>query len=125
MCQTLCVHNRKSYILTHSLRLSRCLEADTKPRDIKSDRFASGTAILRRTKRAMGRAMCSQKVVNRKTIEEQLDMFGLKETIDQLATANGVRRYGHVLRRDDDSVLRVALDLKVNGKRKRGQPKKT
>ena len=33
--------------------------------------------------------------------------------------------YGHVLRRDDDSVLRVALDLEVSGKRKRGRPKKT
>ena len=30
-----------------------------------------------------------------------------------------------VLRRDDDSVLRVALDLEVSGKRKREQPNKT
>ena len=29
------------------------------------------------------------------------------------------------MRRDDNSVLRVALDLEVNGKRKQGQPKKT
>ena len=42
-----------------------------------------------------------------------MDMLGLKVTIDRLAIANGVRWYGHVLRRDDDSVLRVALDLKV------------
>ena len=82
-------------------------------------------AILRRTKRAMVRAMCGQKAVDRKTTEEQMDMLGLKETIDQLATANGVRWYGHVLRRDDDSVLRVALNLEVSGKRKQGRPKKT
>ena len=82
-------------------------------------------AVLRRTERAMVRAMCSQKVVDRQTTEEQMDMLGLKETIDRLATANGVRWYGHVLRRDDDSVLRVALNLKVSGKRKRGRPKKT
>ena len=31
-----------------------------------------------------------------------------------------IATYGHVLRRDDDSVLRVALDLEVSGKRKRG-----
>ena len=73
----------------------------------------------------MVRAMCSQKVVDRKMTEEQMDMLGLKETIDQLATANGVRWYGHVLRRDDDSVLRIAVNLKVSGKRKRGQPRKT
>ena len=38
---------------------------------------------------------------------------------------NGVRWYGHVLRRDDDSVLKVALNLEVTGKRKRERPKKT
>ena len=71
------------------------------------------------------RAMSDQKVVDGKATEEQMDMLGFKETIDRLATANGVRWYGHVLRRDDDSVLRVALDLEVSGKRKRGRPKKT
>ena len=69
------------------------------------------------------RAMCGRKVVDRNTTEEQMDMLGLKEIIDRLATANGVRRYAHMLRRDDDSVLRVALDLEVSGKRKRGRPK--
>ena len=82
-------------------------------------------AILRRTKRPMVRAMCGQKVVDRKTTKEQMDMLGLKETIDRLATANGVRWYGPVLRSDDDSVLRVALNLEMSGKRKRGRPKKT
>ena len=52
-------------------------------------------AISRRTKRAMVRPMCGQKVVDRKMTEEQIDMLGLKETIDRLATANGVRWYGH------------------------------
>ena len=73
----------------------------------------------------MVRAMCGQKVVDRKTTEEQMDMLGLKETIGRFATANGVRWYGHVLRRDDDSVLRIALNLEVRSKRKRGRPKKT
>ena len=82
-------------------------------------------AILRRTERAMVRAMCGQKVVARKTTEEQIDTLGLRETTDWLATANGVRWYELELRRDDDSVLRVALDLEVSGKRKRGQLKKT
>ena len=54
-----------------------------------------------------------------------MDMLGLKETIDQLATANGVRCYGHVLTRDDDSVFRFALDLEVSGNKKRRRPKKT
>ena len=66
----------------------------------------------------MVRAMCGQKVVDRKTTEEQIDMLGLRKIIDQLATANGVRWYGHVLRRDGNSVLMVDLDLEVRGKRK-------
>ena len=73
----------------------------------------------------MVRAMCGQKVVDRKTTKEQMDILGLKETIDRLATSNGVRWYGHVLRRDNDNVLRVALNLEVSGKRKRGRPKRT
>ena len=43
----------------------------------------------------------------------------------QMAKANGVRWYGHVLRRDDGHVLRKALEFEVKGKRKRGRPKKT
>ena len=38
--------------------------------------------ILRRMERAKVRAMCGQKVVNRKTTEEQMDMLGFKETRD-------------------------------------------
>ena len=71
------------------------------------------------------RTVCGQKVVDRKTTKEQMNMVGLKEFTDWLATANGVRWYGHVLRRNDNIVLRVALDLEVSGKRKCGQLKKT
>ena len=48
-------------------------------------------AILRRTERTIMRVMCSQKIVDTKTTEEQIDRLGLKETINWLATANGVR----------------------------------
>ena len=81
-------------------------------------------AILRRAERAMMRAMCGRKATDKHTTE-LMDMLGLNETVDGLARANAVRWYGHVLRRDDDSVLRVALDLEVSGKRKQGRPKKT
>ena len=81
--------------------------------------------ILWRTERVMMRAMCGQKVVDQKTTKEHMYMMELKETMDRLATANGVRWYGHVLRRNDNSVLRVSLDLEVSIKRKRGRPKKT
>ena len=50
-----------------------------------------------------------------------MDMLGLMETIDRLETANGVRWYRLVLK-DDDSVLRVTLNLEVSDKRKRERP---
>ena len=70
-------------------------------------------ATLRRMERVMIRAMCIRKVVDRKTTKEQMDMLGLKETVDGLAKANGVRWYVYVLRRDDGSVLRMAFGLEV------------
>ena len=50
-------------------------------------------------------------------------MLGLKETVVQMAKVNGVRWNGHVLRWDDEHVLRKALEFEVKGKRKREQPK--
>ena len=82
-------------------------------------------AILRKTERAMVRAMCGAKLMEKKRTEDLMEMLGLKEMVVQMAKANGVRWYGHVLRRDDEHVLRRALEFEMKGKRKRGQPKKT
>ena len=51
-------------------------------------------------------------------------MLGLSGTIDQLAMANSVRWYGHVLRRKDGHALRRELDFEVEGQRKKGRPKR-
>lgn len=82
-------------------------------------------AILRRTERAMVRAMCGVKLMDKKRTEDLMEMLGLEETVDQMAKANGVRWYGHVLRRDEGHVLRKALEFEVKGPWKRGRPKKT
>ena len=52
-------------------------------------------------------------------------MVGLNETVDQLAMANSVCWYGHVLRREDGHFLRLALDFDVEGERKKWRPKRT
>ena len=44
-------------------------------------------------------------------------MLGLNETMDLLAIANSVHRYGHVLRKEDGHVLRRALHFEVDGQR--------
>ena len=54
-------------------------------------------------------AMCSQKVVDRKTTEEHRHA-GVEGNFRPLATANGVRWFRQGLRRYDDSVLRVSLE---------------
>ena len=53
-------------------------------------------AILRRTERAVVRAMCGVKLMERRRTEELMEMLGLKETVVQMAKTNGVRWYGHV-----------------------------
>ena len=47
-------------------------------------------------------------------------MLGLKETVIQMAKANGARWYEHLLRRDDGLVLRKVVEFEVKGKRKQG-----
>ena len=82
-------------------------------------------AILRRTERAMMRAIRGLKLMEKKRTEDLMEMLGLKETAVQMAKANGARWYGHVLRKDDGHALRKALEFQVRGKRKPGRPKKT
>ena len=54
-----------------------------------------------------------------------MEMLGLEESVVQMARANAVRWYGHVLRSEDGHVLRKALEFEVEGRRKRGRPKRT
>ena len=82
-------------------------------------------AVLRRTEKAMLRAMCGAKLMERKRTEDLTEMLGLKETVVQIAKTNGVKWYGHVLRRDDGHVLRKVLEFEVKNKKKQGRPKKT
>ena len=56
--------------------------------------------------------------------EIDLEMLRLKQTVVQMAKENGVRWYGHVLRRDDWHVLRKVLEFEVKGKRKQVRPNK-
>ena len=77
-------------------------------------------AVWRRTERAMMRAMCGAKLMEKKRTEDLVEMLGLKEIVVQMAKSNRVRWYGHVLRRDDGQshVLRKVLEFEVKSKRK-------
>ena len=66
--------------------------------------------IFRRTERVI----CVVRLIEKRRSQE---FMGLKDTLDGLARASGVRWYGEVLRRDSDQVLRRALDFEVVGKK--------
>ena len=72
----------------------------------------------------MVRAMCGVQLKDIKRSTDLMFMLGLKEIIDQLAMANRVCRYGHVLRREDGHFLR-SLDFEIEGQRKKGRMKRT
>ena len=67
--------------------------------------------------------------MDRKKMEDVMEMLDLRKTLDGMAMVNGVRWYRHVIRRDDDNILKKAMMLQGNdagnGKRKRGRPKLT
>ena len=63
--------------------------------------------------------MCGVKLLEKKSTKDLMPMLDLGETVDHLVTDNGVRWYGHVLRKDKNNFLRGALDFEVNGIRKR------
>ena len=63
--------------------------------------------------------------MDKKSTRDLMHMLDLNETIDQLAKANSVHWYGHVLRKDKNNFLRRAFDFKVEGTRKIGRPTKT
>ena len=49
-------------------------------------------------------------------MENLMEMLGLKETLDRMAKANGVRWYEHVIKRDDCNTLKKAIMKEVHGK---------
>ena len=46
---------------------------------------------MRRTERAMVKAMCGAKLMEKKRTEDLMEMLGLKKTVVQMAKGNGVR----------------------------------
>ena len=47
-------------------------------------------AILRRTEKAMMRAMCVVKMIEKRRSQEHTSLLGLQDTLDGLARASGV-----------------------------------
>ena len=50
---------------------------------------------LRKTKKAIIRAMCGVKLIQKKSSQAIIYLYGWEETLDRLAKANGVQWCGH------------------------------
>ena len=74
-------------------------------------------AILRRTEKAIMKAMHGVNIIEKRRSHE-LSLLGLKDTLDGLARASGVQWNGHVLKRDNDNVLRRTLDFDSDRKKR-------
>ena len=61
--------------------------------------------------------ICGVHLNDKKRSRELMLVLCLNETIYQLAMANSVGCYVHVLRREDGHVLRRPLDFEVEGQR--------
>ena len=59
--------------------------------------------------------------MDRKNNGELMEMLSLKKTLYEMAEANEV----HVVRKDNDNILKRALMREVSGHRKVGRPKQT
>ena len=79
----------------------------------------SEVVILGWTVRSMVRSLSGVLVTYRRR------SMDLNETVDQLAMAKSVCWYGHVLRKEDGHVLRMAFHFEVEGQRKKGRLKRT
>ena len=51
-------------------------------------------AVLRRTEKAIMRAMCGIKMIDKKTIQDFMSLLSLKDTLDGLARASGAHGVG-------------------------------
>ena len=56
--------------------------------------------------------------MDKKSTKDLMQMLDLNKTMDQLAKANSVGWYGHILRKDKKNFVRRALDFRVKGTRK-------
>ena len=64
-------------------------------------------------------------MIEKERSQERRSLLGLKDTLDGLARASGVRWYAHVWKKDNGDVLRKALNFEVAERRGRGRPNMT
>ena len=72
----------------------------------------------------MVRWMCGVKLKDRLPSKELRERLGIDD-IALVLQQNRLRRYGHVLRKEDDDWVKKCMEYEVEGPRPRGRPKRT
>jgi len=73
---------------------------------------------------AMVRWMCGIKLKDRLPSKELRERLGVDD-IALILQQNRLRWYRHVLRKDDDDLVKKCMEYEVEGSRPRGRPKRT
>ena len=79
---------------------------------------------LQRAEMRMVRWMCGVKLKDRLPSKELRERLGVDD-IALILQQNRLRRYGHVLGKDDDVWVKKCMEYEVEGSRPRGRPKRT
>ena len=69
--------------------------------------------------------MCNVKTKDRVPSKELRERLGIDDMILMLLQQNTLRRYGHVLRKEDTDWVKKCMVYDVEGSRPRGRPKRT
>jgi len=81
---------------------------------------------LQRAERRMVRWMCSVNVKDRVPSKELRERLGIDDRpIILILHQHRLRRYGHVLRKEDTDWVKKCMEYEVEGSRPRGRPKRT
>jgi len=79
---------------------------------------------LQRAEMRMVRWICGIKLKNRFRSKELRERLGIDD-IALVLQQNRLHWYGHVLRKEDDNLVKKCMEYKVKGPRPRGRPKRT
>ena len=59
----------------------------------------------------MTRAMCGEKLLDRRNSEELMDMLGIAQALGRMAKASSMLWYGHGLRKENENVIVEGLEI--------------
>jgi len=109
---------RRGRLYSSCVRSSMLHESETWPARKENE------VALQRAEMRMVRWMCNVKVKDRVPSKALRERLGIDDIILKLQE-NRLRRYGHVLRKEDTDWVKKCMEYEVEGSRLRGRPKRT